>query len=124
MKAVLLSTLRKEQKIVLPDTAHKEDIEADIKDIWERIVSFKGDEMTVYTLSDGTREDFITVFVTVLFLVNRNMIRIWQETPGGDIYVENIMPRDENGDVMDPPEIIVEEKSRPVEVEELAELTV
>ena len=102
--------MRKAQKIDLRDTTHKEDIEEDIKDIRKRISDFKGDEMTVYTLSDGTKEDFITVFVTVLFLAKRNMIRIWQESAGGDIFVEDIMPRDENGNVMEPPEISVEEE--------------
>ena len=106
--------LRKQQKIEMKDSTHKEDIEEDIKDVWQRIIDFKGDEMTVYTLSDGTKEDFVTVFVTVLFLVKRNRIRIWQESPGGDIFVENIVPRDEEGHVMEPPELIVEEAEEPI----------
>ncbi len=105
-------SLRKKQKIEMKDTAHKEDIEADIKDVWQRIVDFRGDEMSVYTLSDGTKEDYITVFVAVLFLVKRNRVRIWQDTPGGDIFVENIMPVDAEGKVMEPPEIVVEETGK------------
>ncbi len=113
--------LRSEQKIEMRDSAHKEDIEEDIKDVWQRIIDFKGDEMTVYTLSDGTKEDFITVFVTVLFLAKRNMVRIWQDEVSGDVFVEDIMPRDENGNVMEPPEIVVEDaEEMPVEEEKQA----
>ena len=83
--------LREEQKLRIKDIpAHKEDIEEDIKDVWHRILDFKGDEMTVYALSDGTKEDFVTVFITVLFLAKRKKVRVWQEVPGGDVFVESI----------------------------------
>ncbi len=115
-------SMKKQQKISMKDTAHKEDIEEDIKDVWQRIINFKGDVMTVYTLSDGTKEDYITVFVTVLFLAKRNRIRIWQESLNGDIFVENIVPKDENGNVMEPPEILVKEEKSTEAIEAPVEM--
>ncbi len=96
------------ENIAVPKSSHEEDIEEDIKEVWARILDFKGDNMTVFALSDGTKEDFITVFVAVLFLVKANRIRISQEVPGGDITIENIMPKDENGAILEPPEVTAE----------------
>ncbi len=93
------------ENITVPKSSHEEDIEEDIKDVWSRILDFKGENMTVFALSDGTKEDFITVFVAVLFLVKANRIRIKQEIRQGDIIIENIMPKDADGRIMEPPEI-------------------
>ncbi len=98
----------KPPEIKMPEAAHKEDIEEEIKEVWKRMTDFDGKKLSLMKLSTGTKEDIIKVFVALLFLANRNRIRIWQNSPSGDIYVENIMPRDEKGNVIEPPKIIVE----------------
>ncbi len=99
-----------EKKVQMPEVEHKEDIEEEIREVWRRISEFEGNRMTVSALSTGTKEDFITVFVAILFLAHRNRIKIWQNSPGGEIYIENIMPRDENGNVLEPPLMLEKER--------------
>ncbi len=100
----------KKMEIEMPDISHKEDIEEEIKEVWNRIKDLEGRKTSLMALTDGTKEDVIKVFVAILFLANRNRIRIWQNSPESDINIENIMPRDENGNTLEPPEIIMEEK--------------
>ncbi len=100
----------KKMEIEMPDISHKEDIEEEIKEVWNRIKDLEGRKTSLMALTDGTKEDIIKVFVAILFLANRNRIRIWQNSPESDINIENIMPRDENGNTLEPPEIIMEEK--------------
>ena len=95
-------SLRERQKLSIKSIpAHKEDIEEDIRDVWQRVLDFKGDEMTVYTLSDGTKEDYVTVFITVLFLAKRKKVRIWQEKPGGDVFVERVEQGETGSETVD-----------------------
>lgn len=102
----------RKMKIEMPDISHKEDIEEEIKEVWNRIKGLKERETSLMALTDGSREDVIKVFVALLFLANRNRIRIWQETPESDIKIENIMPRDEDGNTLEPPIIVEEEQKR------------
>ncbi len=110
----------KGKEIEIPRVEHKEDIEEEIKEVWQRIVNFKGDEMTLNALTNGTKEDFITVFVAILFLAHRNRIKIWQDSIDGDIHIENIMPKDESGNFLEPPVIIEESEERNMEEVESA----
>jgi segregation and condensation protein A len=96
---------KRKEEVKMPNVEHKEDIEEEIKEVWERIINFGDDKMTLSSISKGTKEDFITVFVAILFLAHRNRIKIWQKGKG-EIYIENIMPKDENGNILEPPVLL------------------
>ncbi len=106
------------EEIRMPDTEHKEDLESEIREVWDRIAGFRGNRMAISDISSGTKEDFITVFVAILFLAHRNRIKIWQDSIDGDIYIENIMPKDESGNFLEPP-FIIEEKDAEEEMGEM-----
>ncbi len=108
------------EEIRMPDIEHKEDLESEIREVWGRIAGFRGNRMAISDISSGTKEDFITVFVAILFLAHRNRIKIWQESIDGDIYIENIMPKDESGNFLEPPVIIEESEERKMEEVESA----
>lgn len=67
---------------------HKEDLEAEISDVRARLVRVRG-EVTFAALHDGTREDWLTVFISCLFLSRANMVELRQEAfPVSPILVE------------------------------------
>ncbi len=105
-------------RVKVPNVEHKEDIEEEIKEVWKRICEHKGTKLTLSDIFKGDREDLITVFVAILFLAHRNRIRIWQDGPYGEIHIENIMPRDENGNFMEPPVIFEETEKEESQVNE------
>jgi segregation and condensation protein A len=70
---------------------HKEDLEADITMIYERICQYNGRPIQLSDIHNGEPEDKITSLVSSLYLANRRKINIWQkEFPYGTIYIENL----------------------------------
>lgn len=76
----------------LKTRVHKEDLEADIHAVWERIVGRNGADIQLKELYDAADVwDFVTAFNAVLFLHGQRRIRLWQENfPYGTIYVRNL----------------------------------
>lgn len=72
------------------NAAHKEDLEADIGEVWERIAGLNGAPIPITEIQERTRDDLVKTFVSILFLARQNRIRVWQENfPYGMIYVQN-----------------------------------
>lgn len=70
---------------------HKEDLEADINLVYERICQFNGYPIAFTELCDNEPEVEITTFVSSLYLANRRKINIWQKDfPYGKIFIENL----------------------------------
>ncbi len=67
---------------------HKEDLEAEIADVRRRVAGLSK-ETTIQAIFDGTREDYLTVFISCLFLHRAEMADVRQEDfPYGPITVE------------------------------------
>jgi segregation and condensation protein A len=70
---------------------HGEDIEKEICMVWQRILSFNGDPIPLKNIYVKNREDFVTVFISVLFLVKLRKVELWQEgLPNGEIFIKNV----------------------------------
>jgi len=69
--------------------AHKEDDESDIETVWERIQTLGTGALSITDLYVNNLDVNITTFVSVLHLVNRGKLAIWQDSmPYGDISIE------------------------------------
>lgn len=70
---------------------HREDPEADLEIVWQRILGKNGASIRLQELYDATdRWDFVTTFNSVLFLHQDQRITLWQENfPYGNIFVQN-----------------------------------
>ncbi len=67
---------------------HKEDLEAEIADVRKRVAGLSK-ATTIQAIFDGTREDYLTVFISCLFLHRAEMADVTQEDfPYGPIMVE------------------------------------
>jgi len=81
--------LQKYKRPDFDDKAHKESLEDDIAQVWERILKVGSGPIAMTDLFNGTREDRITVFVAALFLAQMGKISLWQKKmPHGEIFLE------------------------------------
>ncbi len=70
---------------------HKESLEEDIVETWERIITHNGDPIPLDDLHDDGVEDFLTVFVAALFLALHGRIKLWQRRfPAGPILLQKL----------------------------------
>jgi len=69
--------------------AHAEDMEKDVDEVWQRILTCGSGAISIEDLCNGDREDTIKVFVSLLFLARAGKITLWQEDlPFGQIFLE------------------------------------
>jgi len=79
------------RKQMLKDKVHKEDLEADIALVWQRINQFNGHPIRLADIHDPSPDDLVMALVSSLFLANSGKIDLWQEQfPFGDIFVQNL----------------------------------
>lgn len=72
------------------NAAHREDQDADIAEVWERILGKNGVPIPITDIQERTRDDMVKTLVSVLFLARAQRIKLWQENfPYGMIYVQN-----------------------------------
>lgn len=71
---------------------HREDLEADLKVVWDRILGRNGTAIPLRELYESRDVwDFVTTFNSVLFLRRELKIELWQDNfPYGPIYVKNL----------------------------------
>jgi len=101
--------IREKFKFNLEEKVHKEDLEEEIKEIWERLCEVQGDEISLSFLYDGTREDFIKVFLSLLFLERFQKVKLIQEKAYGEITIRILIPQElRMVEFIEPPEIILE----------------
>ncbi len=87
--------IREKFKFNLEEKVHKEDLEEEILETWERLSEVNGDEVALSVLYDGTREDFIKVFISLLFLEKFGKIELEQYVPyEGEIYIKIKVPQE------------------------------
>lgn len=90
---------------------HKEDLEEDIRTIWERICGQNGGAIPLRVLYDERDVwDFVTAFNSVLFLHRDRRIQLWQDDfPYGPVHLKNLV-KGEPDEVVEAPAAIVEEE--------------
>jgi segregation and condensation protein A len=73
-------------------TAHDDNIEADVNEIWAKICASGKDQLSINDLCDGNnREEIIKTFISVLFLANENKITVFQRKfPYGKIFIKTL----------------------------------
>lgn len=72
------------------NAAHKDDQDADITEVWERILGKNGVPIPITDIQEPTRDDLVKTLVSVLFLARANRIKLWQENfPYGMIFIQN-----------------------------------
>jgi hypothetical protein len=75
------------------EKVHNEDLEEDIYVTWQRICMTEEDDMLLADLIDGSRDDLISRFVSILHLTMDNRIKMRQRRfPYGEIVIKNITP--------------------------------
>ncbi len=96
------------------EKVHKEDLEEDVRITWRRICEFDVDEMLLDDIVDGTRDDLIARFVSLLFLAIDNRILVRQKRfPYGEITITNITPVEER--LLVPMKVLTGKGSKPSE---------
>jgi segregation and condensation protein A len=102
------------------EKVHKEDLEEDIYITWQRICMIEEDSMLLDDLIDGSQDDLISRFVSILHLSIEDRIRIHQRRfPYGEIVIKNITPVE---DRLKPPTVeLVSKEGESVEEEPLVD---
>jgi segregation and condensation protein A len=78
------------------EKVHKENLEEDIYITWQRICMNEEDKMLLSDIVDGSLDDMIARFISILFLAIDNKIRIHQRRfPYGEIVIKNMTPVEE-----------------------------
>jgi len=85
--------LEEKYRIAVNERMHKESIEEDIKEVWNRICEME-DEFLKKEIEDGTKEDSIRVLLSLLFLEKDDKVRMYQERPFSDIHVHVMVPKE------------------------------
>ena len=101
--------IREKFKFNLEEKVHKEDLEEEIKEVWARLSEVSGEEVMMSVIYDGTREDFIKVFLALMFLEKFEKVELRQDYPYGEINIRILVPEElRSVEFLTPPEITVE----------------
>jgi segregation and condensation protein A len=73
-------------------TAHEDNLEEDIVEIWEKIKQCEQSQILITDLcADGSREELIKTIISILFLAYDNKIRVYQKQfPYGKIFIKTL----------------------------------
>ncbi len=85
--------IEEKYRLAINERVHKESIEEDIKEIWNRICEMD-DDFVKKQIEDGTKEDSIRVMLSLLFLEKDEKIKMHQERPFMDIKVYVLVPKE------------------------------
>ncbi|HMA84031.1 MAG TPA: hypothetical protein VKP59_07375 [Candidatus Thermoplasmatota archaeon] len=96
----ILEQRRREERKRLKDasrkrmkgTAHEDNLEEDIVEIWEKIKQCEQSQILITDLcADSSREELIKTIISVLFLAYDNKIRVYQKKfPYGKIFIKTL----------------------------------
>ncbi len=101
--------LREKFKFNLAEKVHKEDLEEEIKSVWERLSEIGDKEVPFSLVYDGTREDFITVFISLLFLEKFGKVEMQQYVPYDEIYIKINTNGQSHEDLPEIPKMTIEQ---------------
>ncbi|MBN1677995.1 MAG: hypothetical protein JW880_05595 [Candidatus Thermoplasmatota archaeon] len=91
----LAKFMEKYRRPEFEDKSHKESLEEDIAEVWERIQTCGQGSVPITDLYNGGKEDRVKVFVSILYLARMGKLHIWQEKmPFGEVFLEVKVPWD------------------------------
>ena len=109
-KKKIKKKIREKFKFNLEEKVHREDMEEEIREVWGRLCEVQGDEIALTLLYDGTREDFTTIFLSLLFLEKFGKVELQQYVPYEDIYIRIKVPQElRTVEFMPVPKVFIEE---------------
>ena len=83
--------IKRERDVKVQKMMHKESLEEDIVETWSRILTHNGSTIDLEDLHKDGVEDYLTIFVAVLFLALHGRVKLWQRKfPYGAIYLKKI----------------------------------
>jgi segregation and condensation protein A len=83
--------IKRERDVKVQRMMHKESLEEDIVETWSRILTHNGSTIPLEDLHKDGVEDYLTIFVAVLFLALHGRIKLWQKKfPYGEIYLKKL----------------------------------
>ncbi len=85
--------IEEKYRLAINERVHKESIEEDIREIWNRICEMDED-FVKKQIEDGTKEDSIRVMLSLLFLEKDEKVKMYQEMPFMDIHVHVLVPKE------------------------------
>ena len=78
------------------EKVHKENLEEEIYVTWQRICMFDEDKMLLSDIVNGSTDDLLARFISILYLAIESKIRIHQRRfPYGEIVIKNMTPVEE-----------------------------
>ena len=90
---LLRQKMREQRKLTMEkfDTkAHGDDLEHDVDMVWNRILKCGLGAISIEDICEGGKEDLVTVFMAILFLVRAGKIAVWQDDmPYGKIFLRS-----------------------------------
>jgi segregation and condensation protein A len=90
-RAAARERIKRERDVKVQRMMHKESLEEDIVETWERILTHNGSTIELEDLHKDGVEDYLTIFVAVLFLALHGRIKLWQKRfPFGNIYLKRL----------------------------------
>ncbi len=90
-RAAARERIKRERDVKVQRMMHKESLEEDIVETWERILTHNGSTIELEDLHKDGIEDYLTIFVAVLFLALHGRIKLWQKKfPQGSIYLKKM----------------------------------
>ncbi len=91
----LAKFMEKYRRPEFEDKSHKESLEEDIAEVWERIQMCGQGSVPITDLYNCGKQDRIKVFVSILYLARMGKLHIWQEKmPFGEVFLEVKVPWD------------------------------
>jgi len=90
-RTVARERIKRERDVKVSKMMHKESLEDDIVETWERILTHNGSTIALEDLHKDGIEDYLTIFVAALFLALHGRIKLWQKKfPYGPIYLKKL----------------------------------
>jgi len=89
------------------DKAHRDTLEQDIADTWERIQEIGAGAIPFSDIAQGEKEHRVAIFMSILFLSSMEKVVLWQDKPPyGEIFIEiaaakNIASVRDDGTIID-----------------------
>ncbi|MEW6070402.1 MAG: hypothetical protein AB1485_07280 [Candidatus Thermoplasmatota archaeon] len=83
----------KDALVTIDEKLVKEELDNDAKLLWSKICKLNTFEpIALRTICNGSKEEYITGIISVLFLATKQKVRVWQNKfPYGEIYVKRLL---------------------------------
>lgn len=75
----------------IDEKLHKDNLDEDMTHLWTKISKMNGNAIPLSELTNGNKMEYVTTFISVLFLAERHKIKVWQRNfPYGAIFIKKV----------------------------------